>query len=67
MISKRTQMITVAISTLFSMIFMLGLTESITAGFADFNAGVPFGMVALTIMAMELFDFYDATVYNSKD
>ena len=46
---------------------MLGLAESITAGFAGFKGGLPFFMVALTVMTMALYESYDETVCKSKD
>ena len=46
---------------------MLGLAESITAGFAGLNGGLPFFMVALTVMTMALYEFDDETVCKSKD
>jgi len=69
MISKRTKIITAAIGTFFLLIFVLGLAESITAGFAGFSfkGGLPFWVIALTVMAMALYDFYDETVRKSKD
>ena len=67
MISKRTKMITAAIGTFFLLIFVFGLAESITAGFAGFKGGLPFWVIALTVMAMALYDFYDETVRKSKD
>jgi len=67
MISKRTKMITAAIGTFFLLIFVLGLAESITVDFAGFKGGLPFWVIALTVMAMALYDFYDETVRKSKD
>ena len=67
MISKRAKMITASIGTFFFLIFVLGLAESITAGFAGFKGGLPFWVIALTVMSMALYDFYDETVRKSKD
>jgi hypothetical protein len=39
MISKRNRMITAAVDTFFSLIFVLGRAESNTAGFAGFRLG----------------------------
>jgi hypothetical protein len=36
---------------------MLGLAESITAGFVGLKGGLPFLMVALTVMTMALMNF----------
>ena len=67
MISKRTKMITDAIGTVFLLIFLLCLAGSITAGFSGFKGGLLFWVIALTVMAMALYDFYDETVRKSKD
>ena len=67
MISKRTKMITAAIGTFFLLIFVLGLAESITAGFAGFKGGIPFWVIALTVMSMALYNFYDEIIRKSKD
>ena len=48
------------------LIFVLGLAESNTAGFAGFKSGLPFWMIALTVMAMVLYDFYDETACKSE-
>ena len=46
---------------------MLGLAESITAGFVGLKGGIPFLTVVLTVMAMTLYEFYVETVCKSKD
>jgi hypothetical protein len=38
-----------------------------SVGKADFKGGLPFWVIALTVMAMALYDFYDETVRKSKD
>ena len=67
MISKRTKMTTDVNGTFFLLIFLLGLAGNIVAGFAGFKGGLPFWVIALTVMAMALYDFYDETVRKSKD
>jgi hypothetical protein len=51
----------------FLLIFVLGLPESITAGFAGFKGWLPFWVIALTVMAMALYDFCDETARKSKE
>ena len=46
---------------------MLGLAESITAGFVVLKGGIPFLTVVLTVMVMALYEFYVETVCKSKD
>ena len=46
--------------------FIIGLAHSISTGFAGFWGGLPFWVIALTVMAMALYDFYDETVRKSK-
>lgn len=67
MIDRKTKIITAAIGTFFSLLFVLGLAESITAGFAGFKGGLPFWIIALIVMAMAVYDAYDETVRKTKD
>jgi len=40
--------------------FVLGLAESISSGFAGFWGGLPFWVIALTVLAMVIYDFWDS-------
>jgi len=62
MISPLTKLITAAIGTLLVIIFVFGLAESISSGFAGFWGGLPFWIIAIAVMLMTLYDFYDETI-----
>jgi hypothetical protein len=44
------------------MVFVFGLAESISSGFAGFWGGMPFWIIATIVMLMALYDFYDETI-----
>jgi hypothetical protein len=44
------------------MIFVFGLAESISAGFAGFWGGLPFWIIAIAVMLLTVYDFYDETI-----
>ena len=59
MISRKTKMISAFIATLLVMIFVFGLAESISSGFAGFYGGLPFWVIAIGVMCLALYDMYD--------
>ena len=59
MISRKTKMISAFIATLLVMTFVSGLAESISSGFAGFYGGLPFWVIAITVMCFALYDMYD--------
>ena len=42
--------------------FVLGLSQSISTGFAGFKGGLPFLIIAIVVGLMVLFDFWDECV-----
>ena len=62
MISPLTKLITAGIATLLVMVFVFGLAESISSGFAGFWGGMPFWIIASAVMAMALYDLFDETI-----
>ena len=66
MLSRAEKLITAAIGTALVMIFVFGLADSISSGFAGFWGGLPFWVIALVVMAMAAYDFWDETV-RKKD
>ena len=50
-------------STLVMVGFVVGLAHSISSGFAGFWGGLPFWIIALTVISMSL---YDVWVENSE-
>jgi hypothetical protein len=51
-----------AIGTGLMMTFVLGLSQSISTGFAGFNGGLPFLLISIFVICMALYDFYDETI-----
>ena len=66
MLSHRARLLTAAIGTALVMIFVFGLAHSISTGFAGFWGGLPFWVIAIAVMCMVVYDFYDEAV-RKKD
>ena len=62
MLSYSVRMTTAIIGTALVMIFIFGLAHSISSGFAGFWGGLPFWIIAIIVMLMAAYDFYDETV-----
>jgi len=62
MVSTTVKRISALIATGLVVVFVLGLAESISSGFAGFWGGLPFWIIALFVMGLALFDFWDETV-----
>lgn len=43
-------------------IFIGGLSQSISSGFAGFMGGLPFMLIAILVCAMAVYDFWDECV-----
>lgn len=52
-------MVSALIATALVMTFVFGLAESISSGFAGFYGGLPFWVIAITVMCFALYDMYD--------
>lgn len=62
MLSKRTNIILAALSTVLFAIFIIGLAHSISTGFAGFWGGLPFWIISLLVLAMALYDLWEDAV-----
>lgn len=62
MVSAMVKRVSAFIATALVMIFVLGLAQSISSGFAGFWGGLPFWIIALFVMGLALFDFWDNTL-----
>jgi hypothetical protein len=51
-----------AVGTGLMITFVLGLSQSISTGFAGFNGGLPFLLISIFVICMALYDFYDETI-----
>lgn len=50
----------IGLSLLF--IFILGLAHSISTGFAGFWGGLPFLIIAITVLSMVAYDYWDECI-----
>ncbi len=48
--------------TAFLIIFIGGLSKSISSGFAGFTGGLPFMIISIVVCGMALYDFWDECV-----
>jgi len=67
MITPVIRLFTAGIGTLLVLIFVFGLAESITSGFAGFWGGLPFWLIATIVMLMAIYDFYDETIRKNNN
>ena len=64
---SRTMKIAVAfVATALMTVFILGLAHSISTGFAGFWGGLPFWVIAVSVLTMALYDYWDECL-RSKD
>ncbi len=47
-------------------IFILGLAQSITSGFAGFWGGLPFWVISVSILLLAAYDFWDECVRKPR-
>lgn len=50
------------IGTSFLIIFIGGLSHSISTGFAGFSGGLPFMIIAILVCGAAVYDFYDECI-----
>lgn len=66
--SRLTTIIVAAIGTGLMMTFVIGLSHSISTGFAGFWGGFPFMVIAAIVILMALYDFWaDAVRRKNND
>lgn len=51
-----------AIGTALFVIFIGGLSQSISTGFAGFNGGLPFMIIAIVVCCAALYDYWDECI-----
>ncbi|WP_299852543.1 hypothetical protein [uncultured Roseovarius sp.] len=64
--SRLVTIIVAAIGTALMMTFVIGLSYSISTGFAGFSGGLPFMVIALIVIAMALYDFWEEAVKKDE-
>lgn len=60
--SYRVKLVVGLIGTAFLCIFIGGLSQSISSGFAGLKGGAPFMIIAIIVCAMAVYDFYDECI-----
>ncbi len=60
--SRLTTIIVALIGTGLMMTFVIGLSHSISTGFAGFNGGLPFMAIAIFVICLALYDFWEEAV-----
>jgi sterol desaturase/sphingolipid hydroxylase (fatty acid hydroxylase superfamily) len=66
MISRPLKIFIALIATMLMTTFILGLAYSISTGFAGFWGGLPFWVIAVSILAMCFYDFWEQTIKKSE-
>ncbi len=64
--SRLVTIIVATIGTGLMMIFIIGLSHSISTGFAGFTGGLPFMIIAILVICMALYDFWAEAVRKDK-
>ncbi len=62
MTSRTTQIITGLIGLGIFATFIIGLSHSISTGFAGFEGGLPFAIIAGFVLCLAVYDFFDEAV-----
>ncbi|MFZ1813114.1 MAG: hypothetical protein WBO55_00295 [Rhizobiaceae bacterium] len=62
MISKMLNAITGLLAILLVSVFVLGLSHSISTGFAGFWGGFPFMVIALFVLALAAYDYWNVCI-----
>jgi len=66
MLSSPLKIFAGAIGTGLLLIFVIGLSHSISTGFAGFWGGLPFAVIIFFVLSMAVYDFYDECI-RKKD
>jgi len=63
---KKVDKITGLFGTVILMIFILGLAESITAGFAGLWGGMPFWIISIFTLFLVWYDYWDTSIRDNN-
>lgn len=67
MVSRRVKIISGLIGLLFLAVFTIGLSHSISTGFAGVKGGLPFAIIVAFVLALVVYDFWDSAVRKKND
>lgn len=60
--SRTVTKLVASIGTALMMIFIIGLSHSISTGFAGFWGGFPFMIIAIFVILLALYDFWEEAI-----
>lgn len=66
MLSYGTKIVVGLIGTAMFCVFLIGLSHSISTGFAGFNGGLPFMVITIIVLSMAIYDYWDECVRKRK-
>ncbi len=64
--SRTVTIIVAMIGTALMMTFVIGLSHSISTGFAGFKGGMPFMIITIFVICLALYDFWEEAVRKDK-
>ncbi len=64
--SRLVTIIVAAIGTSLMMTFVIGLSHSISTGFAGFKGGIPFMIIVIFVICLALYDFWEEAIRKDK-
>ena len=67
MVPKSVRFITGLIGVAIVSVFVLGLSHSISTGFAGFWGGLPFAVIAVVVLTMAAYDYWDECLRRRRD
>ncbi|HSF95285.1 MAG TPA: hypothetical protein VLA52_09690 [Thermohalobaculum sp.] len=62
MLPYRIKLVTGVVGTIILIAFIVGLAHSISTGFAGFWGGLPFWVIALTVLSLATYNFWEECV-----
>jgi hypothetical protein len=66
MLPKGLEILLALLATALMATFIIGLAHSISTGFAGFWGGLPFWIIAVTVLLMATFDFFQDAVFKKN-
>ena len=67
MVGRMITLICGLIGVLMVSVFVIGLSHSISTGFAGFWGGLPFAIITIFVLALVVYDFWDECVRKEKN
>ena len=67
MVSRKVNIIAGIIALVILATFTIGLSHSVSTGFAGFMGGLPFAIIVGFVLLLALYDFYDSCIRQKKE